>query len=257
MLTIPTKQYLLRSPIRARRETTESRVASRRRMRSSILAGFILLCYRVFNCQRRWRIGRWWIQLAFRLEGGPMWSTTARRIMRDFHGVDIGDYSYGNCFDPAVVPPGVSIGRYVSIAPNARMIVQNHPLDRFSTHPIFYEQQPGVAETAELPPGHLEVGHDVWIGYNAVVTPGCNRIGTGSIIGAGAVPPPWWGALLYGAIIALAGMLGDLSESLLKRDMECKDSSNWLPGLGGILDILDSVLAAAPPAFVCWAAGIV
>ena len=187
MLTITTNQYLLRSPIRARRETTESRVASRRRMRSSILAGFILLCYRVFNCQRRWRIGRWWIQLAFRLEGGPMWSTTARRIMRDFHGVDIGDYSYGNCFDPAVVPPGVSIGRYVSIAPNARMIVQNHPLDRFSTHPIFYEQQPGVAETAELPPGHLEVGHDVWIGYNAVVTPGCNRIGTGSIIGAGAV----------------------------------------------------------------------
>jgi phosphatidate cytidylyltransferase len=77
------------------------------------------------------------------------------------------------------------------------------------------------------------------------------------IIGVDAVPPPWWGVLFYGGIIALAGMLGDLSESLLKRDMECKDSSNWLPGLGGILDILDSVLAAAPPAFVCWSAGIV
>ena len=77
------------------------------------------------------------------------------------------------------------------------------------------------------------------------------------IIGADAVPSPLWGVLLYGAIIAAAGMLGDLSESLLKRDMECKDSSSWLPGLGGVLDILDSVLAAAPPAFVCWAAGIV
>jgi phosphatidate cytidylyltransferase len=73
----------------------------------------------------------------------------------------------------------------------------------------------------------------------------------------GATTTPLWGALLYGVIIALAGILGDLSESLLKRDLGCKDSSNWLPGLGGILDMLDSVLAAAPPAFVCWAAGIV
>ncbi|HUG66739.1 MAG TPA: phosphatidate cytidylyltransferase [Pirellulaceae bacterium] len=77
------------------------------------------------------------------------------------------------------------------------------------------------------------------------------------ILGAGAPPSPLWGVLLYGAIIAVAGMLGDLSESLLKRDMQRKDSSSWLPGLGGVLDILDSILAAAPPAFVCWAAGIV
>jgi phosphatidate cytidylyltransferase len=77
------------------------------------------------------------------------------------------------------------------------------------------------------------------------------------LIGAGTVPPPFGGALLYGAIIAVAGIVGDLSESLLKRDMGCKDSSNWLPGLGGVLDILDSVLAAAPPAYICWAAGIV
>ena len=77
------------------------------------------------------------------------------------------------------------------------------------------------------------------------------------IVGAGAPPSPLWGVLLYGTIIAIAGMMGDLSESLLKRDMERKDSSTWLPGLGGVLDILDSILAAAPPAYVCWAAGIV
>lgn len=77
------------------------------------------------------------------------------------------------------------------------------------------------------------------------------------ILVAGTPPPPLWGVLLYGAIVAVAGMLGDLSESLLKRDMERKDSSSWLPGLGGVLDILDSLLAAAPPAFICWSAGIV
>jgi phosphatidate cytidylyltransferase len=67
----------------------------------------------------------------------------------------------------------------------------------------------------------------------------------------------WWGSVLYGLILALAGMLGDLAESLLKRDVGRKDSSRWLPGLGGVLDILDSVLLAAPPAYLCWAAGLV
>lgn len=61
---------------------------------------------------------------------------------------------------------------------------------------------------------------------------------------------------LYGATVALAGMIGDLFESLLKRDSETKDSSQWLPGLGGVLDILDSVYAAAPVSFVWWVSGL-
>jgi phosphatidate cytidylyltransferase len=61
--------------------------------------------------------------------------------------------------------------------------------------------------------------------------------------------------LLYGATLALAGLLGDLSESLLKRDVQQKDSSSWLQGLGGVLDVLDSVLAAAPVSFLWWASG--
>ena len=77
------------------------------------------------------------------------------------------------------------------------------------------------------------------------------------IVGADARVPEWWGCLVYGVVIALAGIIGDLSESLLKRDMERKDSSRWLPGLGGVLDILDSVLMAAPPAYLCWVAGLV
>lgn len=64
----------------------------------------------------------------------------------------------------------------------------------------------------------------------------------------------WFG--LYGLSLALAGMLGDLAESLLKRDAQCKDSSQWLPGLGGILDVLDSLLGAAPVSFAWWASGL-
>ena len=61
--------------------------------------------------------------------------------------------------------------------------------------------------------------------------------------------------LAYGASLAVAGLLGDLSESLLKRDVQQKDSSGWLRGLGGVLDVLDSVLAAAPVSFLWWASG--
>jgi phosphatidate cytidylyltransferase len=67
----------------------------------------------------------------------------------------------------------------------------------------------------------------------------------------------WRGWLAYAVLVTLAGMVGDLAESLLKRDMQQKDSSSWLRGLGGILDLMDSVLLAAPVAYLCWALGVV
>ncbi len=51
---------------------------------------------------------------------------------------------------------------------------------------------------------------------------------------------------LIGAFFAAMGQLGDLSESMIKRDCDVKDSGKFLPGLGGILDIIDSLLFAAP-----------
>jgi phosphatidate cytidylyltransferase len=56
----------------------------------------------------------------------------------------------------------------------------------------------------------------------------------------------------YAIVVALAGVIGDLSISLVKRDVGVKDSSSWLPGFGGVLDIIDSILVAAPVALACW-----
>ena len=68
----------------------------------------------------------------------------------------------------------------------------------------------------------------------------------------------WFGSsLAFGLLIGGAGMIGDLAESLLKRDAGVKDSSTWLPGFGGVLDLLDSLLVAGPVAYACWLIGLV
>jgi phosphatidate cytidylyltransferase len=56
----------------------------------------------------------------------------------------------------------------------------------------------------------------------------------------------WKLAVVFGVVFAFLGQLGDLAESMLKRDAETKDSSNSVPGFGGILDVVDSVLITAP-----------
>ncbi len=64
----------------------------------------------------------------------------------------------------------------------------------------------------------------------------------------------WLGALI-GCIIATIGQMGDLAESLLKRDAGVKDSSAIIPGHGGILDRFDSLIATAPVVYGLLALG--
>ena len=60
----------------------------------------------------------------------------------------------------------------------------------------------------------------------------------------------WWIGLLLAVCIVLAGTCGDLIESLIKRDVGIKDMSSFLPGHGGAMDRLDSILVASPVAWL-------
>jgi phosphatidate cytidylyltransferase len=60
---------------------------------------------------------------------------------------------------------------------------------------------------------------------------------------------PWWVGVIMGVLLALVGTAGDLMESLIKRDIGVKDISTWLPGHGGFLDRLDSILPSAAVAY--------
>lgn len=65
---------------------------------------------------------------------------------------------------------------------------------------------------------------------------------SGILISVFALQQPWWVGLLLGVLCLITATFGDLAESLIKRNLGVKDMSSWIPGHGGFLDRLDSLL---------------
>lgn len=76
---------------------------------------------------------------------------------------------------------------------------------------------------------------------------GAALVAIGAAIGYGVfvLHIPVWAGALFGIAVLASATVGDLGESMIKRDLGIKDMSSWLPGHGGVLDRLDSILPSA------------
>ena len=88
-----------------------------------------------------------------------------------------------------------------------------------------------------------------WEGFAGSVT--AAAIGSALLLSFGLDDPvPVYAGALFGVVIAIVAVMGDLTESMMKRDLGIKDMSQLLPGHGGLMDRLDSVVFAVPTAYL-------
>lgn len=132
------------------------------------------------------RLRSYILRVVLRLEGGELYSTTARRILKEYHKVDVGMYTQGACVI-GQLDKYTTVGRFCSFSPNARVMNRNHPMNYRSMHALFFNPVFKQVQEDSLEYIPLVVGHDVWLGHNAIIMPSVKSIGTGAVVGAGAV----------------------------------------------------------------------
>jgi len=173
------------------------------------------------------RVLRPWIRyLSTKLENGPIFSFTMKAVLKKFHGVDVGKYSYGAVLEPGVLPAGSKVGRYCSVGRELIVRRRDHPINRPYMHPFFYNASLGLLDRDSIADVHdnsLEIGHDVWIGDRVTILSGCRSIGTGSVLAAGAVVtsdvPPY---------SIIGGVPGRIIRSRLdEKTIETLENSAW------------------------------
>lgn len=164
-----------------------------------------------------------------------------RRKPRLSEYVTVGRHTYGATPDKFAKPSKeapVTIGNFCSIAKGVKILCNaEHSLDYASTFPFrtFVTHKPGNEADATTR-GPITIGHDVWIGQNAIILSGA-QIGTGSVIGAGCV--------VGGTIPPYSIVIGNPKKILRTRHAEYVDrllESHWW-------DLSDDEIAALDDAF--------
>ena len=88
-----------------------------------------------------------------------------------------------------------------------------------------------------------------WEGFAGA---GAAAIVAGILVGIFMLGLDWWMGAVFGILILATATAGDLGESMIKRDLGIKDMSSWLPGHGGVLDRLDSILLSVVAALTLY-----
>ncbi|SEI87386.1 transferase hexapeptide (six repeat-containing protein) [Sphingomonas sp. OV641] len=132
----------------------------------------------------------WFLRLMRRWDGGEMRSPMLRQLMRTREGVTVGDYSYGAILQRGVLPRGTMVGRWCSVGQDLIVRRRDHPIERVTQHPFFYNAKLNLVPCDTIPRDEenpLVIGNDVWIGDRVTILSGCRHIGDGAVLAAGAV----------------------------------------------------------------------
>jgi acetyltransferase-like isoleucine patch superfamily enzyme len=159
-----------------------------------------------------------------------------------YHGVEVGMYTRGSALIPGYLPPGTRVGNYAGVSYFVRVYRRNHPFDRLSQHPFFFNACTGLLDSDSIDSvesNPLTIGHDAYVGEYAFILPRCTRIGDGAVVGAGAV--------VTKDVEPFTIVAGNPAQPIRRRfspDVEeaVRESQWWLRPLHDLVDHLDVFL---------------